>query len=339
MSLFIWRKTEIRRDDGQIVEGVAPVIISASRSTDIPAFFSTWMVNRLRQGYVRWLNPFNRTPQYVSFHDTRVIVFWSKNPKPLIRYLPEIDAKGINYYFQFTLNDYHSESLEPNVPPLQQRVDTFKALSERLGKNRVVWRYDPLILTESLTVEALLDRIDRVASMLRGCTEKLVISFADISVYKKVQNNLAREQVPYREFTPELMLELAEGLSERNRQWGLKVATCAEGIDLERFGIAHNRCIDDALLIELFRDDTALMEFLGYEPDLFADSSRPYLKDKGQRKECGCIVSKDIGMYDTCHNLCTYCYANTSCKAVENNLRRHDPHEESLVSDRALPNR
>jgi len=167
--------------------------------------------------------------------------------------------------------------------------------------------------------------------MLQGYTEKLVISIADITAYRKVQNNLTRALVQYREFTRDTMLELVEGLALRNRQWGLKIATCAEGIDLEQYGIAHNRCIDDDLMIELFREDGALMDFLGYEPDLFANTNRPYLKDKGQRTECGCILSKDIGMYDTCHHLCTYCYANTSRKAVENNLMRHDQNAESLI--------
>ncbi len=322
----------IQTDAGQIVQAKTPIIISASRSTDIPAFFAKWFIERLRRGYVRWVNPFNHVSEYVSFAETRVIVFWSKNPKPLMPYLPEIDARGINYYFQFTLNDYTAEGLEPNVPPLSQRVETFQALSEKLGKKRVIWRFDPLILTDTLTVERLSDRIAEVAAMIRGYTERLVISFADIKVYKKVQNNLAREHINYREFTPELMVAVAERLQALNREWGLKIATCAEGVDLEPYGIEHNRCVDDRLMIELFPQDRKLMDFLGVESDLFAAPSRPYLKDKGQRKACGCIVSKDIGMYDTCHHLCAYCYANTSCKAVENNIRKHNPESDALVS-------
>jgi len=319
-------------EDGITVDAITPVIVSASRSTDIPAFYSEWLIQRLIRGYVKWTNPFNRVPQYVSFAKTRVIVFWSKNPQPLMQYLPEINAKGINYYFQFTVNDYMDEGLEPNVPPLSQRIETFKALSDKVGKKRVIWRFDPLILTDEVTVDRLTERIAAVAAQVSNYTERLVISFADIKVYKKVQNNLAREHVNYREFTPELMIEVAQRLQVLNHEWGLKIATCAEGIDLEPYGIEHNRCIDDRLMIEVFGHDRKLMEFLGYEADLFADPSRPYMKDKGQRKECGCIVSKDIGMYDTCHHLCAYCYANTSRKAVENNIRRHNPESESLVS-------
>ncbi len=331
MPSLTWDTINIQTDAGQIVRAKTPIIISASRSTDIPAFFSKWFVNSLRRGYVRWVNPFNQVSDYVSFAETRVIVFWSKNPQPLIQYLPEIDARGINYYVQFTLNDYTTEGLEPNVPPLSQRVETFQALSEKLGRKRVIWRFDPLILTDTLTVERLTDRIAEVAAMIRGFTERLVISFADIKVYRKVQNNLAREHINYREFTPELMVQVAQRLQSLNREWGMKIATCAEGIDLESYGIEHNRCIDDRLMIELFPQDGKLMDFLGVEADLFAAPSRPYLKDKGQRKECGCIVSKDIGMYDTCHHLCAYCYANTSCKAVENNIRKHNPESDALV--------
>jgi len=328
-----WDREEITLADGQRVEAISPVIVSASRATDVPAFFAKWFRDRLEAGYVRWVNPFNaHQVQYVSFSRTRVIVFWSKNPRPLIQYLHEIDAKGINYYFQFTLNDYANEGLEPNVPPLAERVDTFRDLSQRIGKQRVVWRFDPLILTDTLTIDRLIDRVSTVAEQVRDFTERLVISFADIKVYRKVQNNLAREGVNYREFTPDLMVEVAQRLQFLNREWNLRISTCAEGIDLELHGIEHNRCIDDALMIDAFSDDRSLMSFLGHEPDLFSDSSRPNLKDKGQRKECGCIVSKDIGMYDTCQHLCTYCYANASCKVVQSNRLKHREGSDAMIS-------
>ncbi len=332
MAFRGWDKEPIALADGTSARASCPVIISASRSTDIPAFFSKWFSNSLRRGYIRWVNPFNRESEYVSFSAARVIVFWSKNPRPLIPFLAEIDERGINYYFQFTVNDYEQERLEPHVATLAQRIDTFRQLSERVGKKRVIWRFDPLILTDDLTVERLVDRVASVAEQIKAFTERLVISFADIGVYTKVRNNLTRENVRYHEFTPELMIEVAKRLQTLNREWGLKIATCAEAAALEPYGIEHNRCIDDRLMIDAFKDDRKLMEFLGYEEDLFADPSRPYLKDKGQRKECGCIVSKDIGMYDTCRHLCAYCYANTSCKAVENNLRRHRDDSDAIVS-------
>jgi len=332
MGFRTWEKETINLPDKTSQLAVCPVIVSASRATDIPAFFAEWFRNRLDAGYLVWLNPFNtKQIQYISFNKTRVLVFWSKNPKPLIPHLSEIDAKGINYYFQFTLNDYEREGLEPHVPSLQKRIETFQILSKRLGRKRVIWRFDPLILTDGITIESLLDRISNLANQLRNYTEKLVISFADINMYKKVQYNLKRANVNYSEFTPSLMAEFAERLQLLNRDWGLNIATCAESIDLERYDIKHNRCIDDNLMIELFENDSPLMNFLGYRPDLFSDSTRPYIKDKGQRKECGCIVSKDIGMYDTCSHFCKYCYANTSLEVVKSNFKKHNPNDETLV--------
>ncbi|MDX9866535.1 MAG: DUF1848 domain-containing protein [Kiritimatiellia bacterium] len=299
---------------GKARPAVEPVIVSASRSTDIPAFFPEWLVKSLARGVVEWINPFTRVPQEVSFRKTRVMVFWSKNPQPLIPHLPEIEKRGLHYYFQYTVNDYGNEGLEPHVPPLAQRIATFKALSERLGKRRVIWRFDPLILTDALSVPGLLEKCRRVGDALAPYTEKLVFSFADILTYARVARNLARAGIRAREFRPDEMRAFAAGIAGLNKGWGLQLATCAEKMDLASYGISHNRCIDDRLMIELFPHDPALMAFLGYRPDLFAAPSRPHLKDKGQRKACGCIVSKDIGMYNTCPHLCAYCYANTSAQ-------------------------
>jgi DNA repair photolyase len=328
--MAVWDRIEITRDDGDEVSAMAPVIISASRSTDIPAFFSEWFMNRLKKGYATWLNPFNHRLSYVSFAKTRVVVFWTKNPASMLERLDELDAMGLNYYFQFTVNDYENEYFEPNVPPLDARIKTFQELSNRLGAERVVWRFDPLLLTDTLSVPALLEKVQRVGDRLHPYTRKLVFSFADIARYKKVQNNLARNAVNWREFSESEMLEFAKGLQLLNGDWGLALATCAEKMNLQPFGIQANRCIDDDLMIKLFKDDIQLMNFLGYEENLFGPVERPNLKDKGQRKECGCIASKDIGMYDTCNHLCVYCYANTSEHVVKNNLANHNPNQESL---------
>ena len=329
MNFKGWETTEVRTDDGAVVSGKAPVIISASRSTDIPAFFAPWFMNRLRRGYVRRVNPFNRRSEYVSFAETRVIVFWSKNPQPLLQYLPELDDLGINYYFQYTLNDYEHECLEPYVPPLPQRIATFHALSERVGKKRVIWRFDPLLLSDELTVDRLVERVAGVATQVCAHTEKLVISFADIANYRKVRQNLARQHVNHREFTPELMIDVARRLQALNQAWDLKIATCAEAIDLAPYGIEHNRCIDDRLIVEAFGHDRKLMQFLGFDQGSLLPVRR-ILKDKGQRRACGCIVSKDIGMYDTCRHLCAYCYANASREAVEVNLRQHEDNSDAI---------
>lgn len=309
MAFRGWEKLPIRIETGELVEAVAPVIVSASRATDIPAFYANWFMERLRAGYVEWRNPFNaRERQYVSFAKTRAIVFWSKNPAPLLPYLSEIDALGIKYYFQFTLNDYEADGLEPGVPPLAERIETFRRLAGRIGPERVVWRFDPLVLTSSVTPEALLDRIDRVAGMLRGCTRRLVISFADIECYQSVRRRLSRSSAGAREFTPEEMDEFAAWLVERNKEWGLELSACAE--DSELAGIAKSRCIDGRLLASCFSDDSELMEFLGGGTLFPGDGPVSFsLKHRGQRKACGCIVSKDIGAYGTCGHGCAYCYA------------------------------
>jgi hypothetical protein len=339
-------KIHIITDAGEKVEAQAPVIISASRSTDIPAFYAEWFINRLRAGYCVWYNPFNQKPMYVSFKNCKVVVFWSKNPKPLIPYLKELDNMGIHYYFQFTLNDYENEGFEPNVPPLQERIETFKTLSEQIGKEKVIWRFDPLILTQSLSPRDLLTKIWNLGNQLKGYTDKLVFSFADIgNIYRKVQNNLKRENIPYIEFTKDSMIEIAEGLVKirerwKSDGWNISPATCAEQIDLEQYDIEHNHCIDRELMNKIFYNDTDLMYYLscGKLPDkksLFVNDIPDKfinLKDKGQRKICGCMISKDIGMYNTCSHFCVYCYANTSKETVEKNRKKFSTDSESIIS-------
>ena len=300
-----------------------PVVVSASRSTDIPAFYADWFLERLKAGYSVWVNPFNQERYRVSFADTRMIVFWSKNPKPMLERLDEVESLGFRqYYFQFTLNDYVAEGLEPNVPPVAERIDTFRRLAGRIGKERVIWRFDPLLLSDSLTVGMLLEKIATIGHELQGATEKLVFSFADIQAYRKVSKNLSGTNC--REFTSKEKIEFAKGLRDVNLSLGLEMATCAEDIDLSEYGIKHNKCVDDELMVRLFHDDAKLMDFIGAEYDMFNGwQIKKSKKDKGQRKACGCIVSKDIGMYNTCPHLCKYCYANSSDSVVQRNYSKH----------------
>jgi DNA repair photolyase len=328
-------RISIQTESGQSVEAQAPVIVSASRATDVPAFYSDWFFRRLEAGYVKWKNPFNGKALYVSFRHTRLIVFWSKNPGPLIRYLDCLDEKKLNYYFQFTLNDYEAEKLEPGVPSLQARMDTFMELAERTGREKVIWRFDPLILTEKLGVDDLLKKAETIGNCLKNHTRKLVFSFADIQAYRKVQRRLQSHAVPAREFSEKDMHEWAEGLQRLNENWGFELATCAEAVALEKYGIAHNRCVDDGLALRLFSQDKALMDFLGVKPvppDLFDFGSmgkERSLKDSGQRPCCGCIPGKDIGRYGTCPHLCLYCYANARADSVWANWRLHGQHPDS----------
>ena len=316
-----WQQIQIQRENGETAKAQAPVIVSASRSTDIPAFYADWFFHRLKVGYSAWTNPFNGVKSYVSYENTRFIVFWSKNPRPLLNHLDYLEERNIGCYIQYTLNDYEKEGLERGVPKLSERIDTFKQLVDKLGKGRVIWRFDPLLLTDD------------------------VFSYADILSYRKVKANLEKNHIPYHEWTEPQMLEFAERLAELNKKWGYTLATCGEKVDLQQFGIEHNHCVDDALIIRFAYKGKDLMDFLKVKTfpmpvqNLFGESeslpedaillpNNTYAthgdnRDKGQRLFCGCIMSKDVGEYNTCPHLCEYCYANSSKEIAVRNWKEH----------------
>ncbi len=347
-------KREIVISDGTKVEATAPMILSVSRATDVPAFYTKWFFNCLERGFCRWYNPFNGADMYVSFENVRFIVFWSKNPKPLLSYLPWLKEKDINCYIQYTLNDYEQEGLEPRVPQLQQRIETFKRLVDVLGFGSVVWRFDPLILTDKINIDDLLRKIESIGDQLKGYDEKLVFSFADIASYRKVSRNLTAHGINYKEWSENEMRELAGRLADMNhrKSWNYQLATCAEKINLEEYGISHNRCIDDELISRIAWVDNELMKHLGmdirqYTPDLFGQPTPPegaisldgdryavrtrHNRDSGQRKLCCCIAAKDIGQYNTCPHGCLYCYANTSPDSARRNFLLHNPDAETII--------
>ena len=349
-------KTRIKNDRGEFVDAMAPVIVSASRATDIPAFYSDWFFTRLKKGYSVWTNPFNGVPSYISYSNTRFIVFWSKNPKPLIPHLDFLKEHNIGCYIQYTLNDYVKEGLERGVPSLEERIETFKELVSKLGKGRVIWRFDPLILTDKIGIDDLIEKIERIGDSLKEFTEKLVFSYADIESYRKVKANLEKSKINYREWDENSMNEFAKKLSTLNsvKGWDFELATCGEKIDIDKYGIKHNKCVDDDLMIRFSWKDKELMDFLQIEikeiqPSLFEEPEIPenaimltpsiYAvknknnKDGGQRQFCGCIVSKDIGQYNTCPHLCEYCYANSSKNIAIINWKSHcdNPLDEKIL--------
>jgi hypothetical protein len=347
-----WKKTTVVRAGKQRMTAVAPVIISASRATDIPAFYADWLIHRLKAGYSVWHNPFNQKPCFVSFEAARLFVFWSKNPRPLMSRLGIFENRNLNYFFQFTLNDYEEESFEPGVPPLRERIDTFRELSGRIGKERVIWRFDPLIVTPRLSPERLLEKIENIGRHLMHKTGKLVVSFVDVAAYQKVRNNLIREldlfdrsSVLSAEPSRDQIRTIARGLQQLRKQWhargwDITLAACAESMDLAAdYGIVKNKCIDDDLIRNLFPHDRRLMQFVDEgdtDPDsprqteMFTTPRKIDLKDRGQRNACGCIYSKDIGMYNTCRHFCVYCYANASRSAVNRHRDRYRKDAESL---------
>lgn len=344
-----WEKQKLPRENGELVDMQVPILVSASRSTDIPALYADWFFYRLdKAGYSAWINPFNGVKSYVSYKNTRFIVFWSKNPKPLLEYIQILEKRKIGCYIQYSLNDYEKEGLEKSVPSLSKRIDTFKQLVEKLGYGHVIWRFDPLVLTDKISIDALLSKIENIGNQLLGYTEKLVFSFADILSYRKVQSNLQKANVHYIEWNEQHMLEFSERLSELNKKWNYELATCGEKIDLSDFGVKKNRCVDDELIIRLAYDDKTLMDYLNVtqhplpQNNLFGDveplpkgaiilPNGKYAvhgdnRDKGQRMFCGCIKSKDIGEYNTCVHGCEYCYANASKELAITNLQTHKEH-------------
>ena len=343
--MAVWTKEELPRENGELVSMQVPEIVSASRSTDIPAFYADWFFHRLKVGYSAWTNPFNGVKGYVSYKNTRFIVFWSKNPRPLLSHLDYLKERNIGCYIQYTLNDYEKEGLERGVPTLSERIDTFKQLVDKLGKGRVIWRFDPLVLTDTISIDALLSKIEHIGDQLQGYTEKLVFSYADILSYRKVKANLEKSNIPYHEWTEPQMLEFAERLAKLNKKWRYTLATCGEKVDLQQFGVEHNHCVDDALIIRFAYEDKKLMDFLKVKihpipsSDLFGNTeplpsdtiilpNNTYAthgdnRDKGQRQFCGCIVSKDIGEYNTCPHLCEYCYANATKQLALQNWECH----------------
>ncbi len=274
------------------------MIISASRRTDIPALYPQWFLNRLKAGEVLVPNPYNRKKvSRISLSPDTVdcIAFWTKNPEPILPFLKEIDEMGYQYYFQMTITDYDSD-METELPSIAESMATFLLVSEMLGKERMDWRFDPIILNEKYTVPYHLEKFEMMCEWMHKATTRCIISFVD--TYK---------DSPFLELEQEDMIELAEGLSKIARNYQLPIYTCSEKIDLSRYGIQHGACIDKEKIHKL----------IGYKVDL--------KKDPGQRRECGCAESIDIGMYDTCIHGCKYCYATGSLESAKKKYGQHDP--------------
>jgi len=301
------------------------MIISASRRTDIPAFFADWFMQRVREGYVYRVNPFNAKqakPVSLQPEDVDGIVFWTKQPKPLLRHLDELDGRGFRYYFQHTLNDYPA-LFEPKLAPLDARIEHLAELSGRIGAERVVWRYDPIIVSTVTPVAYHIETIAALAERLRGRSVRLVISFMDM--YGKVEGRIARlrQQHPELALTDiadprqrGLLAELMQAVQTIAARTGFTVQSCAEAVDLSPWGVSHGACIDAELLA---RSGPG------------GGGGLIHRKDRNQRPECLCTEAVDIGMYNTCLFNCTYCYAVQSEQAVRAALQRHVPGSASLL--------
>jgi len=292
---------------------VSPVILSASRVTDIPAFFMPWLMNRLHQGYSVRVNPYNRKRHLISYENVRAVVFWSKNPGPLLSSARTLEENGLGFYLHFSLNDYEKEGWEPGLPPLEARVELFRQLSSLLGKKRVIWRFDPLAVSSSLSAEALGKRVVSLGDRLAPYTDRLVVSLLDVEPYSYVRRRLDKIPSSPGEPSADDELCLKEILSQAQKRWravnpDFSVTVCAEG-DWREWGITPARCVDGTLLSHLYPGDAKLAEFL-----------KKAKKDRSQRTLCRCIESRDIGAYGTCRYACLYCYARFSRHSLSRSL-------------------
>lgn len=285
------------------------MIISASRRTDIPAFYSEWFFNRLKEGFVYVVNPMNLkqvskielTPETVD-----CFVFWTKNAKPMLNRLDEL--KDYNYYFQYTITGYQSD-VEKGVLNKKEVINTFKELSEKIGKEKVILRYDPIFFSEKYSIEYHCEAFERLCSQLNGYTERCVISFIDL--YKKTERNTKiLDIIP---MTMECIKEVSKRFALIASKHNISIETCSEAYDLSQYGIKKGKCIDDDIISNI----------IGYELNV--------KKDDTQRDVCGCVKSIDIGQYNTCKHHCLYCYANFNYNQVQSNSKMHDKNYPLLV--------
>ncbi len=295
------------------------MIISASRRTDIPAFYSTWLMNRLQAGYCTVPNPFNRGQiSYISLKpkDVDVIVFWTRNPAPLLSHLKVLDNMGLHYYFQYTIVNYPRE-LDQKGSALKQSLTIFRKLSDQIGPDKVIWRYDPIVFTKKTGMSFHIENYQKIAKELRGYTKRSVISVMDF--YRKIQKRMKILEdhglfvIPYQGSQNDRFDTLMESVSKTAKENEMEIVSCAEELDLAQYRINHGKCIDDIYIQRTFGIDVT------------------HRKDPSQREACGCVVSRDIGIYDTCLSGCQYCYATTSFNRAKLNHTDHNPKSPSLI--------
>jgi hypothetical protein len=297
------------------------MILSASRRTDIPAAYSDWFLNRLDEGFLLLRNPtrhqqVTRIPLNQDVIDC--IVFWTKNAQPLLNQLHRL--KNWTYYFQHTLTAYDN-TIERNVPSKNGILQTFKALAQAIGPDRMVWRYDPVLLSPEITVDFHKKWFEELARRLSGHTHRCVVSLLD--PYKKIEEAMTQSNL--RIPNPKDALEIFQHFADVGAAWGIQIETCAEHQDFQKIGINPTKCIDDRLISKI--------------------TGIPFsaAKDTSQRAACGCVPSIDIGAYGTCPAGCAFCYATRSHIAALKVHAGHDPRSallcDSLEGDETIVER
>lgn len=287
------------------------MIISVSRRTDIPAFYSEWFFNRIKAGFVDVVNPMN--PNQISRIDITpnkvdCFVFWTKDATPMMNRLDELSE--YKYYFQYTITPYNKDA-EPGLLNKKKIIENFKDLSKKIGKDKIIFRYDPIFLTKKYSIKYHCEAFEKLCRELNGFTEKCVISFIDL--YKKTEKNTKSLNIIPMNITH--IEKIAKEFSLISSKYGIKIETCAENYNLEQYGISSGKCIDDKLISEILNCNLNVK------------------KDRDQREICGCVKSIDIGQYNTCKHHCLYCYANFNYKQVEERCLKHNPQSSLLIGE------
>lgn len=277
-------------------------VISVSRRTDIPAFYSEWFMNCIRKGWVSFVHPFSKKEYFVplSPHDVTALVFWSKNYGPLIPYLAELEDRGYYFYFHFTITGL-PRALEPGASSTEEAISQFRTIATRLSPLHIQWRFDPIVITDEIDISFEIKTFERIAAALEGYTYRCYISF--VHLYQRVTRNFRKRGITFRDLEDQEKIELANRISEVGKNYGIALYACCN--DLLVDGQVHKaHCIDPEILLQI------------------TPHSITHLKISPTRPQCGCLKSIDIGRYDSCPHGCLYCYANANKSIVLKNYHR-----------------
>ncbi|MDE5831100.1 MAG: DUF1848 domain-containing protein [Clostridia bacterium] len=283
------------------------MIINTGCRTDIPAFYSKWLMNRIREGYVLVRNPYYKsqvTKYSLSPNVVDCLAFCTKNPEPMLKYLDELD-KYKQYWF-VTITPY-GKDIEPIVPNKEKVIESFKKLSEHIGVNSIHWRYDPIFIGNGFDVKKHVECFEKMAKELKGYTHNCTISFLDL--YEKVKRNAPNIRPP----TKEEQIEIAKEFSRIGKENNLTIHSCCEKTYLEEYGLKCNGCMSQEIV----------------EKSINCKLNPP--KTKNLREGCNCLMGNDIGAYNTCGHLCKYCYANANKGLVLENMKKHNEKSPFLI--------
>ena len=285
------------------------MILNTGLRTDIPGFFSEWFYNRIEDGFVYVRNPYAKNQIYSYRLDPELIdciIFCTKNPKPMFENLEKIDK--FNQYWHITITPYEKE-IEPNVPPINDVLESFKYLSKKLGKENVTLRYDPIFINEKYTLEKHIESFEYIINSLSGYTTEAIISFIDL--YEKTKRNFPKA----REVTKDERLKIGKEFARIGNENNIRIKTCVEGTELDKFGIDSSGCMTKEVI------ERAINKNLNIP------------KQKARNGECYCLLNNDIGEYNTCDHGCLYCYANSNKRLVKRNLKLHDPKSPIIIGE------